>query len=376
MARKFIQQRQQTKNEMFDSVVKNAIDFVDASLDNLGKRPKNGIVDFYTAIELFLKARLMAEHWTLVVSKPELASFSNFSVGDFHSVYLEDAARRLRDIVGEEIEEKALNNFKALAEHRNQIVHFAHTDYSDVGGVKAGVVIEQWASWHFLHELLTTKWSNTFEAYIPELERLHSRILGEKDFIQSRFQELEPLIRKKQKNGGIFVRCDKCQTNGGLVSETHPWGSSYSCVVCQKSGTATKPTAENINCDKCENGFEFFKSAVKSCPHCAEPINTAKLISLCKLKYTEGDDWWEEGAPCAAYCHECRYPKPSVFYIDGLWSCVSCFARGWQAINCPNCDEFATGDMDTIKYFACCRCEDEVRRKMTAEKLGRNVVPL
>jgi hypothetical protein len=367
MARKFIQQRQQTKDEMFDAVVKNAIDFVDASLDNLAKRPKNGIVDFYTAIELFLKARLMAEHWTLIVSKSESASLSSFSVGDFHSVYLEDAAKRLKDIVGEAIEELALNNFKTLAEHRNQIVHFAHTDYADAGGIKAGVVMEQWASWHHLHGLLTMKWKDTFKAYIPEIERLHARILAEKAFIQSRFQDLQPAIRQKRKDGSIFVECGSCQTMAGLVSETHPWGSTYVCMVCQKAGIAVKPTAEKIHCDKCSNEFDFFKPTVKSCPHCAQPIDTDKLISLCKTKYTTGDDWWEEGASCVAYCHECQHSKPSVFYIDGLWSCVSCFDRGWQAIECPHCDEFVTGDMERIKYFACCKCEHEMSRESTGE---------
>ena len=370
MARKFIQQRQQTKDEMFDAVVKNAIDFIDASLDNLSSRPKNGIVDFYTAIELFLKARLMAEHWSLIVSRVDLASLSSFSVGDFHSVYLEDAAKRLKDIVGEAIEEKALNNFKALAEHRNQIVHFAHTDYPDVNGIKAGVVIEQWISWYYLHELLTIKWKDTFKVYIAEFERLNARIVAEKAFIQSRYNDLQPTIQEMQKKGSIFVDCGSCQTNAGLVSETPAWGSSYVCMVCQKAGIAVKSTAEKISCDKCRNEFEFFNSTVKSCPHCAEYLDTDKLISLCKTKYTTGDEWWDEETPCAAYCHECRHPKPSVFYIDGLWSCVSCFDRGWQAIECPHCTEFVTGDMDTIKYFACCKCEGEMRRKIMSEMQG------
>lgn len=65
-----ISQKKQTKEEMFNAVVRNAIDFVNSSLDNLDKRPKNGIVDFYTAIELFLKAKLMEEHWTLIIGKP------------------------------------------------------------------------------------------------------------------------------------------------------------------------------------------------------------------------------------------------------------------------------------------------------------------
>ncbi|OWQ45784.1 hypothetical protein CDL60_18160 [Roseateles noduli] len=370
MARKFIQQRQQTKEEMFDAVVRNAIDFVDASLDNLDKRPKNGIVDFYTAIELFLKARLMAEHWTLIIGKPESANLASFSVGDFHSVYLEDAARRLKDIVGEAIEETALDNFKTLAEHRNQIVHFAHTSYPDLGGSKAGVVVEQWASWRWLHELLTVRWKSTFRAYLPELDRLHRRILQEREFIQSRFQELEPIIHKKQRDGHTFVQCGSCQAASGLVSESHPWGSAYRCLVCQKTGLATKPTAEKISCDKCSKEFEFFNPALEACPHCAHPIDTDKLISLCKAKYKKGDDWWEEDAPCVAQCHECKHSKPSVFYIDGLWSCVSCFDRGWQAIACPHCDEFVTGDMETIKYFACFKCEEERRREITAAEMS------
>lgn len=211
------------------------------------------------------------------------------------------------------------------------------------------------------------KWKDTFKAYLSEFSRLHARILKEKSFIQSRFQELKPQILQKQREGCTFVPCGSCEAVAGLVSETHPWGATYSCMVCQNVSLATKPTTEKIACDKCGIDFEFFKPTVKACPHCAEPIDTDKLISLCKAKYQEGGDWWEDGAPCVAYCHECECPKASVFYIDGLWSCVSCFDRGWSAVACPHCDEFVTGDMEKVKYFACCKCEDERRREIIAE---------
>jgi len=75
VSRRAIQQTPQTNEEMFDAVVRNAIDFVDSSLDQLERRPKNGIVDFYNAIELFLKTRMMAAHSTFIVSKMESTSF-------------------------------------------------------------------------------------------------------------------------------------------------------------------------------------------------------------------------------------------------------------------------------------------------------------
>ncbi|MEQ4691025.1 hypothetical protein [Providencia manganoxydans] len=69
MARKYVQQETQNNEQLFNSLVLNAIDFLYSSIDNLDKRPKNSIVDFYTAIELFLKARLMLEHWTLILDE-------------------------------------------------------------------------------------------------------------------------------------------------------------------------------------------------------------------------------------------------------------------------------------------------------------------
>ncbi|MDT9702548.1 hypothetical protein RMT89_43460, partial [Streptomyces sp. P17] len=88
---------------------------------DLDKRPKNSIVDFYSSIELFLKARLMNEHWTLILSRPELANLDSFQVGDFHSVFLDDAVKRMKNILRDPLPAKAVDVFKALGEHRNQI---------------------------------------------------------------------------------------------------------------------------------------------------------------------------------------------------------------------------------------------------------------
>jgi len=366
MARKFISQKQQSNEEMFDAVVRNAIDFIGASLDDLNKRPKNGLVDFYTAIELFLKARLMKEHWTLIIAKQENANLNSFSVGDFHSVYLEDAAKRLKDVVGDPLPEKALDNFKALAEHRNQIVHFAHTRYADMGGAKAGVVVEQWNAWHYLHHLLTDRWKNIFEPYLQEIDQIHKRMVSEKDFIQARFKELEPNIQKVAKSGRLIVQCERCSMVSGAVTNSHKWGHDYECMVCDIRGTEITGTRALLTCDECGGEFEFFRKDVNSCPHCKQPVDTDKRIALCKEQYAEGDEWCDEDGEHAASCHSCQYAKPSVFFVDDLWSCVACFDRGWQAMSCPHCGEFVTGDTEAIKHFACFKCEDETRRKMFA----------
>lgn len=148
----YIKQKINDVDGWFDAVVTNGILFLESSVNNLTTSPKSSLIDLYTAIELFFKARLMKEHWSLIISKPETASKRKFESGDFHSVYLEQAYTRLENICGEQIKKEAMDNFKALGEHRNQIVHFAHTGFS---GKETEVIIEHWVSWFHLHELLT-----------------------------------------------------------------------------------------------------------------------------------------------------------------------------------------------------------------------------
>lgn len=189
MSRKFISQEQRTIEELFDALVKNAIDFLGSSLDDLEKRPKNSIVDFYTSIELFLKARLMTEHWALILNKPENANFDRFRVGDFHSVFLGEAIKRLKSIAGESLDQSTEENFKKLGEHRNQIVHFAHSDYPNIEAAKASVVVEQWESWHQLHILLTEKWKNIFSPYQQDIDLIHQRMMQQVEFIEVRYKK-------------------------------------------------------------------------------------------------------------------------------------------------------------------------------------------
>ncbi len=367
MARTYVKQTVQNNEQLFDSLVINAIDFLESSIDDLNKRPKNSIVDFYTAIELFLKARLMLEHWTLILDDPGKANKQKFSVGDFNSVYFNDAVQRLNTIIGIKLGDNIIDEFKTLGAHRNQIVHFAHTEYSSTQANKAGVVAQQWSSWHHLYNLLTVEWKGEFIKYKKEIERVHKRMLQQKDFLNTRFNEVTKDISILKLKKTKIVKCRQCGLEAGKVNATHKWGDDYECLVCESQGVAVKQVADTLPCPNCKVPFEFFGSDINKCPKCAHEITTNILIKLCREVYITGDEWWEEGGECIAGCHVCKHTPNSVFYIDGQWSCVSCFDRGWSAVNCPHCDEYVTGDMETIKYFACYKCEDEQRKYILAK---------
>ena len=65
----YIRQNKNDVDGWFDAVVNNGILFLNSSVSNLSTSPKSSLIDLYTAIELFFKARLMKEHWSLIISK-------------------------------------------------------------------------------------------------------------------------------------------------------------------------------------------------------------------------------------------------------------------------------------------------------------------
>lgn len=60
-----------SKNVDFGKLVENAFDFLDKAGREFENEPKYSVIHFYAALELFLKARLLHEHWTLILTKPE-----------------------------------------------------------------------------------------------------------------------------------------------------------------------------------------------------------------------------------------------------------------------------------------------------------------
>jgi hypothetical protein len=101
----------------------NAIDFLNRAIDDFKAQPKYSIINFHTAVELFLKARLLREHWSLIVLKSP--DRQKFEAGDFISVPFDEACVRLQNIVQSPVPERARKNFDAIRKHRNKMVHFS-----------------------------------------------------------------------------------------------------------------------------------------------------------------------------------------------------------------------------------------------------------
>lgn len=361
---KYISQRKQTKEQWFNAVVNNAVLFLQTSVGNLESSPRNAIIDLYTAIELFFKARLMKEHWSLILSRPEEANQTKFENGDFHSVYLEQSEKRLVNICGEKFKTEALKNFKALNEHRNQIVHFAHTDFS---GKESGVVIEHWASWYYLHDLLTNNWKDIFSDFQNDINKIHNDVNKNIGFLAAKFEAISDDIEIEVKKGSEVIDCPSCSFHSAIVKDKHIWGKDYRCLVCAVEDTKLTEITTKIKCSNCDSLVSYFLN--HTCEGCGTELGKEYALE----KYTElykavdPELRYGEDNPPIAFCHSCYENHPTVVSLEGMWVCVYCEDRGWSALDCENCDSFVTGDINKIQYFACHLCEDEVRDRLKAE---------
>lgn len=112
------------KEEMFNRLVENAFDFLFKAVSEIEGQPKYSVIHFYTAVELFVKARLMKEHWSLVISQRQEADWDKFITGDFQSVTLTEAANKLKKVVLSGLSKAELEAFREVANDRNKMVHF------------------------------------------------------------------------------------------------------------------------------------------------------------------------------------------------------------------------------------------------------------
>ncbi|MGW5434070.1 hypothetical protein ACWET9_44140 [Streptomyces sp. NPDC004059] len=93
-------------------------------------------------MEVLLKARLMAEHWSLVFSNPHQATRKALEEATLASVTTDQAVTRLRNIAAVPITDKEERALTDLGKHRNKLQHFGLTAPARAMEAKAGEVLD------------------------------------------------------------------------------------------------------------------------------------------------------------------------------------------------------------------------------------------
>lgn len=341
------------QEQMLDRLVGNALDFLDRSLADLEASPKYSVIHFYAAVELFLKARLLAEHWSLVVAKRQDPDLRRFESGDFQSVSLDEAADRLDKVLQSPLTPAELTQFRNLAKHRNRMVHFFHevAVVDAEAELRQTIAKEQLKAWHVLNRLLLERWEAVFGKWHAELVKVTAKLKRHSEYLEAVYENLKPEIEAKANAGATVQECPSCDFPSALVTEVLGDLSHSECMVCQYETQFLK-----VSCPDCEHSVMFTEDGFSKCDECGRKFEPRDLANLLAQDRIGTKDYYESGLP--AHCQACDGYQTVVEH-GGQYLCASCFAiyDDEDLHQCAYCGDLNTGDMEDSFWAGCVACE-------------------
>lgn len=355
----------------FVLLVDNAMDFAETSIRQLEHEPKFSAINFYTALELFLKARLVREHWSLAVSNLQKTSKEEFQRGDFQSIGLDEAKLRIKNTLpaDEALTDGESKAYDALRRRRNKAVHFYHPDY--LGNHRSEVAIEQFLAWRHLHRRLKVLWKDYFAGVADQIDELNTKISKYKSYIDVIFKDY---WKRTQEANAKKMEAGESPILVGF------------CVFCEKQSVESRGRlTKNISAGVCQvcDGQQPLISL--PCRGCSTQTTVSPWSSLLCLKCGEeslfDSTFLEKAVEPAAfeerrgYCHLCdASPRPTVIMLrlddgDRALLCLSCldFERGGLLKTCAWCGAVVTGPVGTERDPGCVRCAHAIEQESGAE---------
>jgi len=337
---------------LFESLVKNGIDFFDQAIGEIEKNPKYSVIHYFAGLEILLKSRLLLEHWTLVYDEPQHANPDKFIKGDFRSVTFDESIRRLRTITKTPISMDAERIFCRLRDHRNKLVHFFHPEYGPKASqeVVGAIVADACRVWLHMYRLLMGTWQDLYVKFDDQLTTLNTKMLRLRAFLQVKYDAVKPDLEIGIKRGATILECPSCGfvaatfvNNFGAITETK-------CVVCDDVASQLA-----IPCPKCSTGIAVYDLGQGTCAKCHTSIDIDDLINVFGVKQSPKEEMYE---PAHAYCPNCEWvEQPTVVPYQDKFFCLICLTVYDYIDNCMWCGELNAGDMSNSFLDGCVMCE-------------------
>ena len=339
----------------FNSLVENAFDFLNRAISDFPDSPKYSVIHFYAAVELILKARLMREHWALIITKPECANKADFFKGAFNSVGLKDACARLKAIADSGINQQAYESFAKLATHRNSLMHYFHAELATEAVQMERIVSEQSTAWFFLHDLLTKQWGTHFKLWHKEIRKLDSAMKRHRSYLKVRFNALRPAIKIEKQQGKVFVPCSACGFRSARQEEIVEGLNRERCLVCDHA-----PSVLSFACPDCHEIVALRSEGFGVCQNCEKAFEPDDVVNALIDSGAAHTSVMDADYSCdLGNCSSCDGYHTVVSYND-IFFCASCFEDFEYLHTCGWCNEPNTGDMEDSYLGGCNHCDGKL----------------
>ncbi len=346
------------QDKLFNRITENALGFLRDAIELINSDLKKSLISFAIAVELFLKARLMHEHWTLILENPDNTTVSEFEKGDFISVNVQSAILRLQKVLGLSISTSAEKAFKNIRTHRNKMIHFYHPEYADAKNPKATEVVmkDQYVGWVHLHELLSEEWEKEFINHQESIKDIDRLMKGHRDFIDARYETLKDSISDEIAKGMKFGVCAVCQKLSSRMSDLSLPVYTGVCRVCGDWDVFVEAI-----CSSCSYiGYYDWSSSDRDCSSCTKDVQIEIPDDAMEVLISHyGDDpFMNDGIDYNGHCPECEHSLTTAIPAgDGGAFCLNCATEYDEMGQCEHCGTYIAGFTEVASsYLGCFIC--------------------
>ncbi len=349
-----------SEQQLFDALTKSGFEFLRRAIDEFSTSAKFSTIHFAIAIELFLKARLMREHWSLLLDKPDQADRPGFFRGDAKTVTPDQAIERLRKIAMVTIPQPARDIFAKIAQHRNKMVHFAHAGEADTDSPDGlqKIAEEQCAGWLALRTLLA-EWPE-FADYQNDIWQIGVKMEGHQAYLKKAFEAKAPELQAHRDTGGRVIHCPSCRLESVKVEGATGAIADATCVVCRFfHGSEITVTCRNEECSG-PIRFTSYTGAPTECPSCDTSLTKEDIRDILDTGEAVTKDNYFDYTPIN--CPHCSGYHAVVEHHD-IYVCTECYETDTTYGVCGYCSEGQLGGVPEHSYLVGCEfCEGSAGR--------------
>lgn len=189
----------------------NGVDFLDRAINELleahdHRELKYAVLHLHAAAEILVKVRLQREGFEQVFEDPEQADEAKWKRGDFKSVTLTAALKRLDEVAEIKLESKERRALSNLGHERNKLQHFGSTSNHEVVINLAGKAMEVLS--RFIIDYLVPEAPDDEQAPLAQAQELIRRTLREiASVARARLERIKPELDSWP---GVVIHCPDC----------------------------------------------------------------------------------------------------------------------------------------------------------------------
>ncbi|KPL26312.1 hypothetical protein JI76_37840 (plasmid) [Streptomyces anulatus] len=291
---------------------------------------KYAVLHLQAATEVLLKARLAAEHYSLIFAEPGTASFETWEKGDFQSCGSLEAIDRLRNIARLPITDGQRAMVKELGKTRNALQHYGLTFNAYAMEARAVKVLDFLIT--FIHEHLIPKLAlDEGSAVGHTMDTLRLKLRGVQTLVKQRMNGLRSELAKVASH---TVACPDCD-QWAMVAD----GADPRCLFCHQvwddgaEAAAADYAWSTLGLDPHSVGQDGGAHPVVECPDCG-------LHALVPSAETVAG-----GPRPAPLCFSCGRVFDGLVDCDGLCGAVLNITPGDQD-SIPVCSECLSVRLD------------------------------